>query len=108
MFETNLCDERFLPFEGAGAISTWTLSLPTNRSFDYATISDVILHMRYTARNGRQALASQALAALKELPLASGATADTAPSLGLLLSSTTTCLAAGTPSQTEPQTSAPP
>ncbi len=28
MFETNLRDERFLPFEGAGAISTWTLSLP--------------------------------------------------------------------------------
>jgi len=28
MFETNLRDERFLPFEGAGAISTWTLTLP--------------------------------------------------------------------------------
>ena len=28
MFETNLRDERFLPFEGAGAISTWTLALP--------------------------------------------------------------------------------
>ena len=28
MFETNLRDERFLPFEGAGAISTWNLSLP--------------------------------------------------------------------------------
>ena len=25
MFETNLRDERFLPFEGAGAISTWNL-----------------------------------------------------------------------------------
>ena len=30
MFETNLHDERFLPFEGAGAISTWTLTLPAN------------------------------------------------------------------------------
>ena len=30
MFETNLRDERFLPFEGAGAISTWTLSLPAD------------------------------------------------------------------------------
>ena len=28
MFETNLRDERFLPFEGAGAISTWKLELP--------------------------------------------------------------------------------
>ncbi len=53
MFETNLRDERFLPFEGAGAISTWNLSLPAQlRSFDYTTISDVILHIRYTARRG--------------------------------------------------------
>ena len=53
MFETNLRDERFLPFEGAGAESTWKLDLPTDyRVFDYATISDVILHIRYTARQG--------------------------------------------------------
>ena len=46
-------DERFLPFEGAGAESTWKLDLPaTYRAFDYATISDVILHVRYTARQG--------------------------------------------------------
>src|SRR5262249_49322465 len=45
MFETNLRDERFLPFEGAGAISTWTLTLPQKlRTFDYMTISDVIVH----------------------------------------------------------------
>jgi hypothetical protein len=51
MFETNLHDERFLPFEGAGAISTWTLTLPAElRAFDYSTISDVIVHVRYTAR----------------------------------------------------------
>jgi hypothetical protein len=53
MFETNLRDERFLPFEGAGAESTWKLDLPKDyRAFDYATISDVILHIRYTARQG--------------------------------------------------------
>jgi hypothetical protein len=53
MFETNLHDERFLPFEGAGAVSTWRLALPPQvRSFDYMTISDVILHIRYTARDG--------------------------------------------------------
>jgi hypothetical protein len=51
MFETNLHDERFMPFEGAGAISTWTLTLPNElRAFDYSTISDVIVHVRYTAR----------------------------------------------------------
>jgi hypothetical protein len=53
LFETNLRDERFLPFEGAGAISTWKLDLPADyRAFDYATIPDVILHVRYTARQG--------------------------------------------------------
>ena len=53
MFETNLRDERFLPFEGAGAISTWQLELPPDyRAFDYATIADVILHVHYTARPG--------------------------------------------------------
>ena len=61
MFETNLRDERFLPFEGAGAISTWTLSLPqTFRTFDYSTISFVILHVRYTARRAGDPLGSAA------------------------------------------------
>src|SRR5690349_7371983 len=41
MFETNLRDERFLPFEGAGAISTWKLDLQSDYpAFDFATISD--------------------------------------------------------------------
>jgi hypothetical protein len=61
MFETNLRDERFLPFEGAGAISTWTLSLPAElRAFDYMTIADVILHIRYTARAAGDPLGSTA------------------------------------------------
>jgi hypothetical protein len=61
MFETNLRDERFLPFEGAGAISTWQLSLPTPlRDFDYTTISDAVLTIRYTARPGGKELATQA------------------------------------------------
>jgi hypothetical protein len=61
MFETNLRDERFLPFEGAGAISTWTLTLPSKlRPFDYMTISDVILHIRYTAREAGDPLGSTA------------------------------------------------
>ena len=60
-FETNLKDDRFLPFEGAGAISTWNLSLPAQlRAFDYTTISDVILHIRYTAREAGDPLGSQA------------------------------------------------
>ncbi len=61
MFQPDLRDERFLPFEGAGAISTWTLSLPRQLpAFDYMTISDVILHVRYTARMAGDALVAQA------------------------------------------------
>jgi hypothetical protein len=60
MFETNLRDERFLPFEGAGVISTWQLQLPTYLpAFDYTTISDAILHLRYTARPAGDPLASK-------------------------------------------------
>ena len=67
MFETNLRDERYLPFEGSGVISEWQLELPGNPSngdplqFDYDTISDVILHIRYTAREGGTPLRAAAL-----------------------------------------------
>ena len=53
LFELNFRDERYLPFEGCGAISNWSLELTeeaTLRQFDYETISDVILHIKYTAR----------------------------------------------------------
>lgn len=50
VFEFSFRDERYMPFEGMGAISSWKLSLPkTARSFDYSTISDVILRINYTA-----------------------------------------------------------
>jgi hypothetical protein len=50
VFELNFRDERYMPFEGAGAISHWKLELPkTFQPFDYQTISDVILHINYTA-----------------------------------------------------------
>ena len=50
LFEFAFRDERYLPFEGAGVNSQWQLSLPkTVRPFDYATISDVILRISYTA-----------------------------------------------------------
>ena len=50
VFDFSFRDERYMPFENAGAVSGWTLSLPkTLRMFDYNTISDVILHLDYTA-----------------------------------------------------------
>jgi hypothetical protein len=67
LFEANLRDERYLPFEGAGAISDWHIELPreTNQ-FDRDTITDVVLHVRYTARDGGLALRRAALEALSD------------------------------------------
>lgn len=53
LFELSFRDDRYLPFEGAGAISRWQLEMPNEfRQFDYNTITDVIIHMNYTAREG--------------------------------------------------------
>jgi hypothetical protein len=53
VFELNLRDERWLPFEGQGAISLWSLTLdPRDNNFDLTTVTDVILHIRYSARGG--------------------------------------------------------
>lgn len=68
LFETNLHDERYLPFEGSGVISEWNLELPSEiPQFDYDTISDVILHIRYTARAGGGLLRKGAMDNLKTL-----------------------------------------
>lgn len=61
LFEPNLRDERYLPYEGQGTISSWRIQLPTQfKTFDYDTISDVVLHLRYTAREGGELLKQQA------------------------------------------------
>ena len=66
LFETNLRDERYLPFEGSGAISSWGLELPqVFQQFDYNTISDVILQIRYTARESGGPLKQQAVTELQ-------------------------------------------
>jgi hypothetical protein len=65
MFELNFKDERYLPFEGAGAISRWSLELPSIKQFDYNTIADVILHVRYVASEGGEQLKKSALNAVK-------------------------------------------
>ncbi len=73
LFETNLHDERYLPFEGSGVISEWQIELPSNPSlnepcqFDYKSIADIILHFRYTAREGGSLLRKGALANIKDL-----------------------------------------
>jgi hypothetical protein len=46
-------DDRYLPFEGTGVVSTWQLSMPKQTNhIDFEAIADVIIALRYTARNG--------------------------------------------------------
>ncbi|MGB5620232.1 MAG: hypothetical protein WBM78_25560 [Desulfobacterales bacterium] len=68
LFELNFRDERFLPFEGEGVESQWSLTI--NKSFaqfDLSTISDVVMHIRYTARDADDALRAAAVASLANL-----------------------------------------
>lgn len=54
LFQTDLRDPRYLPFERRGAVSNWHLRLcaTTIKQIDWDAISDVTLHMRYTALDG--------------------------------------------------------
>ncbi|NEO96215.1 MAG: hypothetical protein F6K56_41160, partial [Moorea sp. SIO3G5] len=53
LFVLNFQDERYLPFEGTGAISSWNLKMPkANNSFDFESITDVIITLKYTAMQG--------------------------------------------------------
>ena len=76
-FEFSFRDERYLPFEGSGAISHWMLELPSKiLSFDYQTISDVIISISYTAKEGdstyRKAVEDKIESDLKEVALVQG------------------------------------
>jgi hypothetical protein len=83
VFELSFRDERYLPFEGAGAVSGWSLELlndpPANnpdpaapdfgrplRQFDYSTISDVVLHVKYMAREDAGLFKNSAVSHLRD------------------------------------------
>lgn len=56
LFELSFSDERYLPFEGTGAVSAWQLSFPNPTSAEQsallAALSDVIVQVHYTAVYG--------------------------------------------------------
>lgn len=67
MFELNFRDERYLPFEGAGVISRWRIDMPKDtNAFDFDTLSDVVLHLKYTAREGGEILGNAARKAMQD------------------------------------------
>ena len=84
VFELSFRDERYLPFEGAGVISQWSLELFSDlansdfgkplRQFDYNSIADAILHVKYTARENAGPFKNDAIAHLRDYFSQDGAT----------------------------------
>ncbi|MBV9775059.1 MAG: hypothetical protein JO040_13990 [Gemmatimonadetes bacterium] len=70
LFELSFRDERYLPFEFAGAVSRWRIELPPeNNLWPAETLSDFVLHLNYTAREGGDVLRRAAnRAAQRHLP----------------------------------------
>lgn len=64
LFELNFRDERYLPFEYAGAVSRWRIELPIEtNAFDIDTVADVIVQLSYTSREGGDMLRNASWAA---------------------------------------------
>ncbi len=61
LFTLNFADERYLPFEGTGAVSVWKLAMPkeNNPGVDIDNLTDVIVQLNYTALPGSSAFAKQ-------------------------------------------------
>ncbi|MDO7899429.1 neuraminidase-like domain-containing protein [Pseudomonas citrulli] len=63
LFTLNFDDERYLPFEGTGAVSSWMLSFPRHPSAHqeaiFDSLTDIILQVRYLAVDGGKAFAAQ-------------------------------------------------
>ncbi|MFI0366539.1 neuraminidase-like domain-containing protein [Actinomadura sp. 1N219] len=64
MFELNFRDERYLPFEFRGAVSRWRVELPPeDNRFPLGSLSDLVMLVNYTAREGGDVLRAAARAA---------------------------------------------
>ncbi|KMW72343.1 hypothetical protein TI10_15390 [Photorhabdus luminescens subsp. luminescens] len=65
-------DDRYLPFEGTGAISTWTLEFPDQSVIDVlipniytSQLKDIQIHLHYTALDGGKSFASEVKGKMK-------------------------------------------
>jgi hypothetical protein len=66
LFRLNFEDDRYLPFEGAGAISEWQIELSNDRNPSLGPLSDVLLHIHYTALDGGEALKMAVAEAIRQ------------------------------------------
>jgi hypothetical protein len=61
LFQLDFKDERYLPFEYKGAESRWRIELPPeNNQFDLSSLTDVVLRLNYTSREGGHQLRRKA------------------------------------------------
>jgi hypothetical protein len=67
LFELRFDDDRYLPFEGTGAVSTWRLELSGRRPAD---LHNVVITVRYTAEAGDQVFTNAVKGMLKTYPAA--------------------------------------
>jgi hypothetical protein len=66
MFQLDFNDQRYLPFEYMGAVSRWRIELPPeNNYFDFDTLTDLVIRLGYTAREGGEPLRRAAFAAAR-------------------------------------------
>ncbi|MEZ4703573.1 MAG: hypothetical protein R2834_24795, partial [Rhodothermales bacterium] len=69
-FDLNfLFDDRYFPFEGTGAVSSWMLEMPkaSNPSIDFANIGDIVITLRYTSKYDAGAFKQSVIGLLGEL-----------------------------------------
>ena len=65
-------DDRYFPFEGTGAVSSWRLEIPKENNPDFVEnnvllIEDVLIHLRYTAKYDRGAFRKEVESLLRDL-----------------------------------------
>jgi len=66
MFQLDFNDQRYLPFEYMGAVSRWRIELPPECNyFDMDSLTDLIIRLGYTAREGGEPLRRAAFAAAR-------------------------------------------
>jgi hypothetical protein len=66
MFQLDFNDQRYLPFEYMGAVSRWRIELPPeNNYFDMDSLTDLVIRLGYTAREGGEPLRECAFAAAR-------------------------------------------
>nr|WP_062339390.1 hemopexin repeat-containing protein [Herbidospora sakaeratensis] len=71
LHEMRYDDDRYLPFEGTGAVGAWRLELPGLRGRDLpGDLADVQITLRYTAEHGGDAFASTVRGLLQPAPAA--------------------------------------